>query len=80
VNNKQDRTGVDVGGERVDATGSLPQPEPHVVAGDGHPDAEVVVGDGPRREGSSADGERVELVSSSQPSPSLVRGGKFDGM
>ena len=30
---KQDRTEEDASGERVDATGSLPRPEPHVVTG-----------------------------------------------
>jgi hypothetical protein len=27
---------ADAGGERVDATGSLPRPEPHIVASGGH--------------------------------------------
>jgi hypothetical protein len=30
---KQDRTEADASGERVDATGSLPRPEPHAVTG-----------------------------------------------
>jgi hypothetical protein len=77
---KPDGTGADADGERVDATGSIPQPEPHVVADGDHPDVEVAVGGGPRREGNSADGERVKQASSSQSSPSLVRGGKSDGM
>jgi hypothetical protein len=77
---KPDRTGADSDGERVGATGSLPQPEPHVVADGDRPDVEVAVGGGPRRERDIVDGERVEQVSSSQASPSLVRGGESDGM
>ena len=43
---KPNETGADVGGERVDSTGSRPESEPHVVAGGSHdqggkePDAE----------------------------------------
>ena len=33
---KSDRTRVDVGGEGASSTGPLPQPDPHVVVGDGH--------------------------------------------
>ena len=33
---KPGRTGADAGGERVDATGSLPRPGPHVVASGDH--------------------------------------------
>jgi len=33
---KPNKTGADVGGERVDSTGSRPESEPHVVAGGSH--------------------------------------------
>ena len=82
---KPDRTGTDAGGERVNATGSLPRPGPHIV-----------VGGGDDREGSGANavggqffstdqpsqsdgGENIERVYSSPSTPSLVHGGKPDG-
>jgi hypothetical protein len=80
---KPDRPGADAGGERVDAAGSLPQPEPHVVADSGH-DQE---GSGTNAVGGqlfpkdrppqSDDEENAERVPST---PSLVHGGKPDGM
>jgi hypothetical protein len=77
---KSDRTEVDAGGERADATGSLPRPEPHVVMSSGHPDVGNAVGSGLRREGNDADEEKVKQVNPSPFSPSLARGGKPDGM
>jgi hypothetical protein len=119
---KPERSGADAGGERVDSTGSLPRPEPHVLSGgdhdqegsgvnvveghvfstnrpsqpdepepvpvrgseddregregdvDAHPDVEA------EREGNGADGKKVEQVHPSPSTPSLVRGGRPDGM
>ena len=71
------KTGTDAGGERVDPTGSLPRPEPHVVAGPS--DVEVAAGSGSRREGNDIDGE-AERVYPPPSTPSLVHGGEPDGM
>ena len=77
---KPDRTGVDAGEERVDPTGSLAQPGPHIVAGGGHPDVGIAMGSGSLQEGNEADGEQVEQVYPSPSTPSLMRGGNPDGM
>jgi hypothetical protein len=77
---KSDRTEADTGGERSDASGSLSRPESHVVTGSGHPDAEGVVGSGPRREGNDAGEETVEQVNPSPSTPPLAHDGKSDGM
>ena len=75
---KPGKTETDAGGEIVDPMGSLPRPGPHVVAGGGHPDVGVAVGDGLRREGDDADEEQVGRGYPSPPTPSLARGGKPD--
>ena len=77
---KPDKTGTGADGERVDPTGSLPRPGPQVVAGGGRSDVEVAVGSGSRREGDDSGGEEVEQVYPSPSTPSLVHGGKPDGM
>jgi hypothetical protein len=77
---KPGRAGAGTGGERADATGSLPRPVPHVVRGGSHSDSETAVGSGLRREGNDAGEEDVERLYPSSSTPSLVRGGKPDGM
>jgi hypothetical protein len=126
---KQGRTGADAGGERADATGSLPRPGPHVVAGSSHDqegsgfdavreqvfstnrppqldepepvpggesendqkggEADIdgtksnqryLVESGPSREGGGVAGENAEYIHPSLSPPSLVGGGKPDGM
>ena len=77
---KSDRTEAGAGEERADASGSLPHPESRVVTGGGHPDAEGVVGSGPRREGDGAGEGKVEQVNPSPPTPSLAHDGKSDSM
>jgi hypothetical protein len=79
-NPKSDRTEADAGGERADASGSLPRLESHIVTGGGHPDVEGAVGSGPHREGNDAGEEKVEPVDPSPSTPSLAHDGKPDGM
>jgi hypothetical protein len=69
--NEDDRQGgeVDVSGGEVGQVYSSP-----------HPVVEVDVGSELRQEGSDAGGEIVEQVYPSQPTPSLVRGGRPDSM
>jgi hypothetical protein len=70
---KLDGMGADAGGERADATGSLPHTEPHVVTGSGDPNVEVVVGSGFHREENSAGEGEVEQVNPTPSAPSLER-------
>jgi hypothetical protein len=70
---KQGRTGADTGGEIVDGTGSVPQPEPHVLVGGGNDQEEG---------GSSAVGERVFSTNGpsqpDKPEPVPTRGTEND--
>jgi hypothetical protein len=77
---KSDKTETDAGGERADASGSLPRLESHIVTGGGHPDVEGAVGSGPHREGNDGGEEKVEPVDPSPSTPSLAHDGKPDGM
>ena len=65
---KPNETGADVGGERVDSTGSLPGAEPHVVAGGSH-DQE---GDGATGDGGQVI-STVRLPQPDEPSSVLAR-------
>jgi hypothetical protein len=82
---KPDRTGADASGERVDASGSLPQLEPHVAAGGGRDQegsganaiGEQLFSTDPPSTQSDVE-ENAERVHPSQSTPSLVPNGEPD--
>ena len=68
---RPDRTGTDAGGERVDASGSLPQPRPHVIASGDH-----------NQEGGEANAVGEQVLPSNRPSrlskPEPMPGGESE--